>query len=71
MKSFNVHVAKAHLSRLLDLAHSGEEVIITKTGRPCPALSANRMLAAQSLLEHLPLVTRDPAFQSFDIQVLW
>lgn len=31
----------------------------------------DRMLAAQSTLEELPLVTRDPAFESFGIRVFW
>ena len=30
----NIHEAKTHLSRLLDLAMAGEEVVITKAGRP-------------------------------------
>jgi prevent-host-death family protein len=30
----NVHEAKTHLSRLLDRAHSGEEFILAKSGRP-------------------------------------
>ncbi len=46
MKTFNVHEAKTHLSRLLDRAHSGEEVIIAKNGRPyarlCPLESPPR-----------------------------
>ncbi len=29
----NIHEAKTHLSRLLQLAHAGEEVIIAKAGR--------------------------------------
>lgn len=36
----NVHEAKTHLSKLLDRAHAGEEVIIAKNGQPyarlCP-----------------------------------
>lgn len=36
----NVHEAKTQLSKLLDRAHSGEEVIISKGGKPyarlCP-----------------------------------
>ncbi len=36
----NVHKAKTHLSRLLERAHAGEEVIIAKNGKPyarlCP-----------------------------------
>jgi prevent-host-death family protein len=36
----NVHEAKTHLSRLLERAHAGEEVIIAKNGKPyarlCP-----------------------------------
>jgi len=30
----NVHEAKTNLSRLLDLAHAGEEIILAKGGRP-------------------------------------
>ncbi len=40
MKIVSVHEAKTHLSRLLERAHAGEEVIIAKSGRPyarlCP-----------------------------------
>ena len=31
----------------------------------------DRMLAAQSALEDLPLVTRDPVFESFGIRLVW
>jgi prevent-host-death family protein len=34
MKIFNVHEAKTHLSRLLDRAHAGEEIVIAKSGKP-------------------------------------
>lgn len=30
----NVHVAKTHLSQLLERAHSGEEIVIAKAGKP-------------------------------------
>ena len=30
----NVHQAKTHLSRLLDQAHAGEEIILAKAGKP-------------------------------------
>jgi prevent-host-death family protein len=30
----NVHEAKTHLSRLLDRAHAGEEIILSKAGKP-------------------------------------
>jgi prevent-host-death family protein len=30
----NVREAKAHLSRLLDRAHAGEEIILAKAGKP-------------------------------------
>jgi prevent-host-death family protein len=30
----NVHEAKTHFSRLLDLAHAGQEIILAKGGRP-------------------------------------
>jgi prevent-host-death family protein len=31
---YNVHQAKTQLSRLLERAHQGEEIIIAKDGRP-------------------------------------
>ncbi len=34
MKTVNVHEAKTHLSRLLDKAAAGEEIIIAKAGKP-------------------------------------
>jgi len=30
----NVHQAKTHLSRLIDRAHAGEEIILAKAGKP-------------------------------------
>ena len=36
----NVHEAKTQLSRLLDRAHHGEEIIIAKNGRPYARLVA-------------------------------
>ena len=34
MKTVNVHEAKTHLSRLLERAHAGEEIVIAKNGKP-------------------------------------
>jgi prevent-host-death family protein len=34
MTTVNVHQAKTHLSRLLERAHAGEEIIIAKSGEP-------------------------------------
>jgi prevent-host-death family protein len=34
VKPVNVHEAKTHLSRLLDRAHAGEEIVIAKSGEP-------------------------------------
>lgn len=40
MKTVSVHEAKTHLSRLLERARAGEEVVIAKNGKPyarlCP-----------------------------------
>lgn len=41
----NVHEAKTHLSRLLDRAAAGEEIVIERAGRPVArlvALATNR-----------------------------
>jgi prevent-host-death family protein len=34
MPTVNVHEAKTHLSRLLERAHAGEEIVIAKGGKP-------------------------------------
>lgn len=34
MKTVNLHAAKTHLSRLVDEAAAGEDVIIAKAGKP-------------------------------------
>ncbi len=34
----NVHQAKTHLSKLLDRAHAGEEIILAKSGEPYAVL---------------------------------
>ena len=34
MAVVNLHAAKTHLSRLVDQATSGEEIVIAKAGRP-------------------------------------
>jgi prevent-host-death family protein len=38
MKSYNIHEAKTHLSRILESVQSGEEVIISKAGKPIAKL---------------------------------
>ena len=34
MATFNLHAAKTHLSRLVDKAAAGEEIVIAKAGTP-------------------------------------
>lgn len=38
MRTVNVHEAKTHLSRLLDLVAAGEEIVIAKSGKPVARL---------------------------------
>jgi len=39
MKKVNIHEAKTHLSRLVDRAAAGEEILIAKNGRPMAKLT--------------------------------
>ncbi len=34
VKVINVHEARTHLSRLLEKAHAGEEIVLGKAGKP-------------------------------------
>lgn len=38
MQPINIHEAKTHLSRLLDQASAGEEIVIARAGRPIARL---------------------------------
>lgn len=38
METVNIHEAKTHLSRLVERAASGEEIIIARSGRPVARL---------------------------------
>lgn len=38
MATVNVHQAKTHLSRLLERAEAGEEIVIARNGRPVARL---------------------------------
>jgi prevent-host-death family protein len=40
MKTVNVHQAKTHLSRLIDAAAAGEEIVIARAGKPVVRLVA-------------------------------
>lgn len=38
MQTVNIHAAKTHLSRLVDAAASGEEILIARAGKPVARL---------------------------------
>jgi prevent-host-death family protein len=38
VRAVNIQQAKIHLSRLVDAAEAGEEIVIAKAGRPCVRL---------------------------------
>lgn len=40
MKTFNIHKAKTHLSRLIEMAVKGEPFIIAKSGKPMVKVEA-------------------------------
>ena len=40
MRTINIHAAKTHLSRLVEDAAAGEEIIIAKAGKPVARLTA-------------------------------
>ncbi len=46
MRTVNIHAAKTHLSRLVEEAAAGEEIVIAKAGKPlarlCPLAEPKR-----------------------------
>ena len=65
MKQVNIHKAKTDLSKLVERAEAGEEIVIARAGKPVARLPPihrdpfDRLLIAQSLAELLPLLTSD------------
>lgn len=64
MQTVNVHAAKTHLSRLLQLVEGGEEVVIARAGRPVARLvrvetGAERVLGLDAGLFTLPADIED------------
>ncbi len=51
----NVHDAKTHLSRLLERAHAGEEIILAKAGKPYARLLPLESLPAKRELGFVQL----------------
>ncbi len=45
MKTVNIHAAKTHLSRLVEEVAKGEEIILTKAGKPAARLVALEKVA--------------------------
>ena len=55
--TFNVHEAKTHLSRLIDRASAGEDIVLAKAGEPkvrlVPIASAQRPRRKPGRFKHL------------------
>ena len=56
----NVHEAKTHLSRLLERAHNGEEIILAKAGKPYA-----RLVALEPQSERRPGLARGRLTEEF------
>jgi prevent-host-death family protein len=62
MQTVNIHEAKTHLSRLVEDAAAGEEIIIAKAGKPMAKLvpiEAKKGLRKLGLLEGMGTVPDD------------
>ena len=56
MQTINIHEAKTHLSRLIDMAAAGDAFIIAKAGKP--------MVKVTSLVDPAPAGTRQLGFMA-------
>ena len=56
MQTINIHEAKTHLSRLIDMAAAGQPFIIAKAGKP--------MVKVMSLVDALPAGARQLGFMA-------
>jgi prevent-host-death family protein len=56
----NIHEAKTHLSRLVERAHRGEEIILAKAGKPYA-----RLVPLEEHRERVPGVARGRVTEAF------
>ena len=61
MKTYNIHQAKTHLSRLVEAAASGEEIVIAKAGKPMAKLVPVSAAAGPRVLGALAGKVRESA----------
>jgi prevent-host-death family protein len=59
MKTYNIHQAKTHLSRLVEAAAAGEEILIAKAGKPMAKLVAVSAAGGPRLLGRLAGAVRE------------
>ena len=52
-KTYNIHEAKTHLSRLIERAAAGEEIVIAKAGRPMVRLVPAHSRGGERILGRL------------------
>lgn len=59
MKTYNIHQAKTHLSRLVEAAAAGEEIVIAKAGKPMAKLVAVSAAGGPRMLGRLAGAVRE------------
>jgi prevent-host-death family protein len=59
MKTYNIHQAKTHLSRLVQAAADGEEILIAKAGKPMAKLVPISATAGPRMLGALAGAVRE------------
>jgi prevent-host-death family protein len=83
-KTVHLYTAKTHLSRLVEEAAAGSEIIIAKAGKararlvPLETTKTPRRpggwegrIIAQALVEGLTIVTHDQRFEPYGVPVIW
>lgn len=66
----NVHDAKTHFSKLLDMAHAGQEIILAKAGKPYARLMPLMMAKSKRKPGRLEGVVEDAFFDPLPAQEL-
>ena len=60
MEMVNIHEAKTHFSKLLSRVHSGEEIVIAKSGKPYA-----RLIPIKQAKERIPGIAEGKVTDSF------